>query len=271
MSAAMPADHSGMLDSTTYMLLLVSLFGLVMGSAVTAIAYRVPRAISWLKGRSACPGCHTALGPLDLVPVLSFVLSRGRCRHCGARVSWRYPLTELWCAAWAVLLFLRTGPVAVYPLLAIWGFMLVALTWIDYDFKLLPDVLTFPGTLIALVVAMIRPHGIHDALIGLLVGSGSLWLIAWAYRRVRGMDGMGGGDIKLAAVFGVVLGGPLTFLTLFLAAIAGTLWALPLLLRGRAHARTELPFGTLLAPSAMIVLLWGDRALHAYLSLLHRG
>ena len=271
MTAALPADHSGMLDPATFMLILVIALGLVMGSAVTAIAYRVPRGISWFKGRSACPACHASLGALDLIPVLSFVLSRGRCRHCGHRVSWRYPLTEAWCAGWAVLLFLHTGLTPAYPLFALWGFLLVALVWIDYDFQLLPDVLTFPGTLIALGAALLEPGGVHRALVGILVGSGSLWLIATVYRLVRGIEGMGGGDVKLAAMFGVALGGPLTFLTMFLAAIAGTLWAGVLMLRGRANARTELPFGTLLAPAAMIALLWGDRALRAYLGLMHRG
>src|SRR3989442_8035091 len=200
-----------------WILLAAALLGAVMGSAVTAIAYRVPRGISWFSGRSACPSCHHPLGVLDLVPVFSYALSAGRCRHCGARIAWRYPATELWCAAWAVLLVLRIGLEPWTPLLALWGFLLIALTWIDYDFKLLPDALTFPGTLIGLTAAALEPGGIHRALLGLLVGAGGLWLVAWGYFKVRKIEGMGGGDIKLAAMFGVVLGAPLTLLTLFLA------------------------------------------------------
>lgn len=242
--------------------------GLVMGSAVTAIVYRVPRGISWFVGRSACPHCHAPLGVADLVPVLSFAFSRGRCRHCGARIAWRYPLTELWCAAWAVLMVRTFGLAPATPFLALWGFILVALTWIDYDHHLLPDVLTFPGTLIGVTAAFLQPGGVHRALLGLLVGAGGLGLVAWAYLKIRKIEGMGQGDIKLAAMFGVVLGAPLTFLTLFLAAAAGSLWGGALMLRGRGHGRTELPFGTLLAPAAMISLIWGERWVRAYFSLI---
>src|SRR5436309_1353258 len=83
----------------------VAILGLVMGSAVTALAYRIPRGRSWVRGRSACPACGAVLQVRDLIPLLSFVLARGRCRHCGGRIAWRYPLTELWCGAWALLLF----------------------------------------------------------------------------------------------------------------------------------------------------------------------
>jgi leader peptidase (prepilin peptidase) / N-methyltransferase len=245
-------------------------FGLVMGSAVTAIAYRVPRHISWFSGRSACPSCHTQLEALDLVPVFSYVFTRGRCRHCGVHIPWRYPLTELWCAVWSVLLIRHTGLVAWAPLLAIWGYLLIALTWIDFDFKLLPDVLTFPGTLIGVTAALLQPGGTQRALFGVLAGSGGLWLVSWAYLKWRRVEGMGGGDIKLAAMFGVVLGAPLTLLTLLLAAFAGSLWGGWLMLRGKGTAQSELPFGTLLAPAAMIALLWGDRWVQSYLALFHR-
>ncbi len=265
------ADNPQMLHSDVFVFALAGLLGLVMGSAVTAIAYRVPRHISWFSGRSACPACGKALGPLDLIPVASFVLSRGRCRHCEAPISWRYPLTELWCGTWSVLIFARTGPVAEYPLLAIWGFLLVALFWIDLDFKLLPDSLTLPGTLIGLAAALLQPQGAHRAIFGILAGSGTLSLVAWLYLKVRRIEGMGGGDIKLAAMFGVVLGGPLTLFTIFLAAASGSVWGGLLALRGRANARTELPFGTLLSPAAMVALLWGDGILRAYLRLMHRG
>ena len=271
MTALATADKAGMLPIEIALFALAAVLGAVLGSAVTALAYRVPRDISWMVGRSACPSCRRELGVADLVPVLSFAFSRGRCRHCGARIAWRYPVTELWCSAWAVLLFMKLGVAPAYPFLLVWGALLVALTWIDYDYQLLPDVLTFPGTLIGLTATLLAPGGPHRALLGLLVGSGSLWAVAWLYRKVRGIDGMGGGDIKLAAMFGVVLGASLTFLTLFLAALAGSAWGVAMMLRGRGDGRTELPFGTLLAPAAMISLLWGDRLIRLYLGLMHRA
>jgi leader peptidase (prepilin peptidase)/N-methyltransferase len=246
----------------------LALLGLIMGSAVTAITWRVPRGISWARGRSACPNCHTPLGPRDLVPVLSYLLARGQCRFCGTRIAWRYPLTELLCAAWAVMLHGRIGLGADYPFLALWGFLLIALMWIDLDFKLLPDVLTFPGTLLALVAAFLEPGGVHRALLGVLAGSGGLFLVAFLYLKVRKREGMGGGDIKLAAMFGVVLGWPLTLLTLFLAALAGSVWGGILMLRRAGDGQSELPFGTFLAPAAMASFLWGDRLIHWYAALM---
>ena len=243
---------------------LVTVLGLVMGSAVTAMAWRVPRGRSWVRGRSACPSCRHELEIVDLVPVLSWIVHRGRCRHCAAPISPRYPLTELLCGAWAVLLLREVGLTWAYPLLALWGFLLIALLWIDLDFHLLPDALTFPGTLIAVAAALTIPGGARHALLGVVTGSGILWLLAWGYWKLRKIEGMGGGDIKLAAMFGAVLGWQLTLVTLFLAALAGSIWGGVLMLRHRAGGKTELPFGTMLAPAAMVVFLWGSSLLGAY-------
>jgi leader peptidase (prepilin peptidase)/N-methyltransferase len=255
----------------TMLAILFGLLGLAMGSAVTAIAYRVPRGRSWVSGRSACPACAVPLGPRDLVPVLSFALSRGRCRHCGARIAWRYPLTEVLCAAWSLMLFREVGLTPAYPLLALWGFLLIALMWIDLEFQLLPDVLTFPGTLLALAAALQWPGGAHRALLGVVAGSGLLWLLAWLWLRFRKIEGMGGGDIKLAAMFGVVLGWKLTLLTLMLAALAGSLWGAVLMIRRQGQGTTALPFGTLLAPAALVAFLWGEGWMNAYLRMVSGG
>jgi leader peptidase (prepilin peptidase) / N-methyltransferase len=246
-------------------------FGLIMGSAVTALAWRVPRQISWVRGRSACPACGTALGMADLVPLFSFLFARGRCRHCHAPISWRYPLTELTCAAWTVLLFTHVGFAWAFLPLALWGFLLVALLWIDLDFKLLPDVLTWPGMLLGLaatLLAMGPRDGALHALLGVAAGSGVLGFLLWAWLTFLKREGMGLGDVKLAAMFGVVLGWQLTLLTLFVASLAGSLWGAALMLRGRGGMKSELPFGTLLAPAALIVFLWGHGWLGAYVRLL---
>lgn len=254
--------------------ILVGLLGLVMGSAVTALAYRVPRGISWVAGRSACPHCQQPLTPLDLVPVLSFLLARGRCRHCAAPIAVRYPITELLCAAWALLLLERVGPGWAFPLLALWGFLLIALMWIDLDFQLLPDVLTFPGTLIGIGAALLLApdwrQGAHEALLGVAAGSGVLYALAWGYLKLRKIDGMGGGDIKLAAMFGAVLGWKLTLVTLFVASFVGAVWGVALMAIRRGDGKTALPFGTILAPTAMVVFLWGTHLLNAYLGLFRR-
>ncbi len=249
----------------------VAVFGLAMGSAVTALAWRVPRHVSWTRGRSACPACKHELGPADLVPVLSFVLSRGRCRHCGARIGWRYPLTELLCAAWALLLLRHVGLAWAYLPLAFWGFLLIALLWIDLEFKLLPDVLTWPGAALGLAAALLLhgwAGGLAHAALGLVAGAGVLGLLMWAWVAFFKREGMGMGDVKLAAMFGVVLGWKLTVVALFVASLAGSLWGAVLMARRRGGMRSELPFGTLLAPAALVCFLWAQDWIAAYLGLL---
>jgi leader peptidase (prepilin peptidase)/N-methyltransferase len=157
--------------------------------------------------------------------------------------------------------------------LALWGFLLVALVWIDADFHLLPDALTFPGTLLGIAAALLLhgfPRGAHEALLGVVTGSGLLWLLAWAWLTFRRIEGMGQGDVKLAAMFGAVLGWKLTLLTLFLSALAGSAWGLLLMARGRGGMKSPLPFGSLLAPAALVVFLWGETWLAAYLGSLVR-
>lgn len=245
--------------------------GLVLGSAVTAIAYRVPRGLSWVHGRSACPACGATLGVRDLVPVLSWLTAQGRCRHCRAPVSWRYPLTELWCGAWALLVLRLVGPTWLLPPLLLWGVLLVALFWIDLEVQLLPDALTFPGTLIGIwasFTAFGAFKGAERSLLGVAVASGLLALLRWIWIRFRKVEGLGYGDVKLAAMFGVVLGWKLAVLTLFLGAFAGTIWGGVLMARGLGTGKTALPFGVLLAPAAMVALLWGDGWLLAYSRLL---
>jgi len=244
--------------------------GAVFGSAVTALSWRLPRGQSWAQGRSRCPSCGRELSPLELVPLLSWIFSRGRCRSCHARIAVRYPLIELACAAWAVLAWMKLGFAwALVPVL-FWGWLLVALTVIDLDFQLLPDVLTFTGTLLAVTAAFIAPGGpgARHALLGMVVGSGYLWLFAWIWATFLKREGMGGGDIKLAAMFGALVGPIGAFLTITLAALAGSITGALLMARGRGTMRTELPFGTMLAPAAMVVYLWGDGLVRAYLAVL---
>jgi leader peptidase (prepilin peptidase) / N-methyltransferase len=251
-----------------YLVTCAGVLGLVLGSAVTALAHRVPRGLSWVHGRSRCPGCGHELAARDLVPVFSWLLARGRCRHCAAPVSARYPLTELACGAWAALAADHLGPVWTLPFVMVWGALLVGLFWIDVDEHLLPDALTFPGLVVGLIAAL--PYGPRIWVYGALVGTIPLFLLLLIWEKVLKVDGMGFGDIKLGLMFGVLLGPLLTMLAIFLGALAGTIVGGVLMLRGRGHLRSELPFGAFLAPAALVSWLWGAPLVEAYLGLLFR-
>ena len=244
-------------------------FGAIFGSGVTALSWRLPRGESWVRGRSRCPACGHTLGALELIPVLSWGLARGRCRFCAAPVSVRYPAIELACALWSLLAWVKLGLVPELVPVLFWGWLLVTLTVIDVDWKLLPDALTFPGTLLAVAAALLGP-GARHALLGIVVGSGYLWLFAWIWTTFLKREGLGGGDIKLAAMFGALLGPVGAFLTITLAALGGSLAGGWLMLKGRGGMRSELPFGAFLAPAAMAAFLWGERWADAYVSLLRR-
>jgi leader peptidase (prepilin peptidase)/N-methyltransferase len=217
---------------------------------------------------SACPSCGKRIAPFDNIPVVSWILLRGKCRSCRSPISPRYPIVE----ASTALLFAGTAaaipdPATLAPALAFVAAM-IAVTFIDLDHKIIPDSITLPGTVLALGLAF-TGHTIApaQAFLGALVGGGSLFAVAWGYRAATGRDGLGGGDVKLLMMVGAFLGPAGAFLTILLGSIAGTCFALATM---RAHGRSmksELPFGTFLAPGAVAVLFVGSRLVAWYWNL----
>jgi leader peptidase (prepilin peptidase) / N-methyltransferase len=200
--------------------------------------------------------------------VVSYVILRGRCRHCRKRIPWRYPAVELLSG---VLLWLLARQVESPILLISRATFLLALlvvAWIDLDTRTIPDAVTIPGVGVGLAVSLFVPPGFIPALIGALVGGFSLWLVGAAYERATGVPGMGGGDVKLAAMMGAFLGVGGVFGAIFLASLAGSLFGIALIARGKGSRRTAIPFGTFLAPSAMALALYGDALFSWYRALL---
>ena len=151
----------------------------------------------------------------------------------------------------------------------LWGLLLVALVMIDLDIQELPDALTLPGTLLAIVASALGP-GLRHALLGMVVGAGYLWLFLWAWEKLLKREGMGGGDVKLGAMFGALTGPVGAFVTISLAAFGGSLVGGAMILARRGTMRTPLPFGAFLAPAAMLAYLWGEGWVAAYLALIRR-
>jgi leader peptidase (prepilin peptidase)/N-methyltransferase len=217
---------------------------------------------------SRCGACERPLAWYENIPVLSFVALRARCRTCGARISWQYPIVELLTAALFVVQYEAIG---LSPLLAVrivFGCVLIVLFAIDLEHQLLPNVITLPALAAGLAVSVVLPPGLIDALIGALVGGGVLFLIAEVYFRLRHEDGMGMGDVKMLAMIGAFLGWKLTILTLILASLGGSLAGVVLLITHRGNLKAAIPFGTFLAVGALVASLYGEPLVAWYLNYL---
>jgi leader peptidase (prepilin peptidase)/N-methyltransferase len=242
--------------------------GLVLGSFLNVVIARLPRGESIVTPPSRCPRCKKRIRPWDNVPVLSFVILRGRCRHCRRKISWRYPVVELLSGLLLWLLVLRVGdPLLLVPQAA-FLLALLAIAWIDLDTRTIPDVVTIPGVGLGLAASLFAPPGLAAALLGALCGGVSLWLVGTLYERATNVPGMGGGDVKLAAMMGAFLGVGGVFGAIFLASLAGSVFGILLIALGKGSRRTAIPFGTFLAPAAIALCLYGDSLFRLYRSFL---
>jgi leader peptidase (prepilin peptidase)/N-methyltransferase len=239
----------------------IAAVGLVVGSFLNVVIARLPAGRSVVGGRSACPACGAVIAWHDNIPVLSFAMLRGRCRHCAVRISWRYPIVEVVTAALFVGAYLKFGVgidlVAACLLLA----ALVALTAIDLDHQLLPDAITLPGILTGVAANVASPNGsLIDSLIGIAVGSGIFLVIILASG-----GGMGGGDMKLGAMLGAFMGWKVALVALFLGVVAGGLGAVLFLATGRKGRKDPIPFGPFLAVGGAVAMFWGQALINWYL------
>jgi leader peptidase (prepilin peptidase)/N-methyltransferase len=240
------------------------LFGLIVGSFLNVCIYRVPRRESVAWPGSRCTSCRRPLAWFENIPVVSWAVLRGRCRTCGASIAVRYPIVELITGVLFAGAFLVYG---LTPLLAIrLAFIaaLIVLFAIDLEHQILPNVITIPGAAVGLVVSVIAPPGLRSSLVGLVIGGVFPFLIAEAYRRIRGREGMGMGDFKMLAMVGAVLGWPLVWITLLLACVLGIAIGGGALLVSRRGMGTRIPFGTFIAVAALICVYWGDSVAAAY-------
>ena len=231
--------------------------GLCFGSFLNVVIHRLPRGMSIAWPPSSCPSCGHAIRPLDNVPVVSWLRLSGKCRDCAAPISPRYPAVELGAGLLLLALAAFLGPRAALVPAAAFALCLLAIALIDFDHRIIPDELSIGGLVIGLIARGFTVEGVLAGLIGALVGAGSLYLVAAGYRRATGVEGLGGGDVKLAGMIGAFLGWPGVFLTIFSAALAGSTVGLVLIAMGRGSRRSELPFGTFLAPAAVFAAFVG--------------
>jgi leader peptidase (prepilin peptidase)/N-methyltransferase len=240
--------------------------GLCVGSFLNVVIARLPAGRSIVTPGSACPRCGTTLAWYDNLPVLSYVLLRGRCRTCREPISWRYPAIEIASALLFALAYYRFQPVLGLTAALVLLAALVAITAIDLDHQIIPDVLSLPGIVLGVLFSL-APGGIGwvQSLLGVAVGGGVFVVIIFVSVRVIGEPGMGDGDVKLGAMLGAFLGWKLALLSILLSVLLGGPLAATLLATGRKARRDPIPFGPFLALGGLISLFWGDAVLAWYL------
>ena len=244
----------------------LALLGLCVGSFLNVCIHRLPLKQSVVHPGSRCPKCGYVLRWYDNMPVLSYAMLRARCRSCGAPISLQYPLVEVITAIVFVAHWYVFGPTVMLPVRLVFGCALIVLFMIDLEHQILPDVITLPGIVIGVVLSLFLPPGPVESLLGVLVGGGLLWGIAELWYRLRKVEAMGFGDVKMLAMVGGWLGIKMVALTFVLSSMMGGLVGVVLIASRRADMATKVPFGTMLAVAALIASLYGGPLLAWYLS-----
>jgi leader peptidase (prepilin peptidase)/N-methyltransferase len=253
---------------TVELLVLAGVLGLMIGSFLNVCIGRIPAGESVVSPGSRCPSCRTPIAWYDNIPVLSYVLLGGKCRKCRRPISVRYPVVEIVTAGAFVLqasvfgdeLWLLASRLVLTAIL-------IVLFGTDYDTQRLPDVLTLPGIALGLAGSLFLPPGIWDSVVGAALGAGILLAIRWVWLRLKGVDAMGLGDVKMLAMIGAFLGWKQVWVVLVLASFAGAIIGIGLTMARGRSMQSRLPFGTFLALAAYVASLWGDRLVGWYLGL----
>lgn len=282
---------TGLPDFVGY--LLIFAIGALIGSFLNVVIHRVPNEESVVFPNSACPKCQNAIKFYDNIPVISWVVLGGKCRNCKNPISFRYPAVELLTAAVFALTAWQIGFNAFLPVSLIFVATIISLIFIDAENMILPDVITFPLLGFAVLVRLIFPLFIGaeyfsdlksypltlmsdspvwlvsliGAFFGALLGGGSLWLVGEIWKRLRGVDAMGFGDVKMMFGVGALLGWKLTFLAIFLGALTGAIGGMMVIAKQRdKDLQAQIPFGIFLGIGSIVALLFGEQIIAWYMS-----
>ncbi len=249
-----------------FMLTIASVFGACFGSFSNVLIYRLPRNLSVVGPRSFCPSCKTQVSWYDNLPLLSWLLLRGKCRHCQAAISARYLILEVAGILCTLAGFARFGITAEGAAAAIYLLLLLNIAIIDWQHMIIPHTLTITGMVLGLVFSFFTPLGLVPSLLGLLLGAGIILAVSYGYKLLRGVVGMGGGDVMLMGMVGAFQGPWAVPAVLFGGAVMGTVYAVTAG-KGKVAGEAKLPFGTFLAAASLVVLLAGDWLWATYLTL----
>lgn len=240
--------------------------GMCIGSFLNVCIYRIPAQKSIVYPGSSCPSCGTSIRFYDNIPVLSYLIIKGRCRHCGSSIAIRYPLVELMGGLFALCLALKFGLTLSALVYFIFAAALLVITFIDIDYQIIPNEISLPGIPIGFIFSFFIPTLTPvESLIGILVGGGSLWAVASIYLLLTKREGMGFGDVKLLAMMGAFLGWKGVLVTIFTGSAIGTAAGLIAMIKSRKDMKMAIPFGPFLSIGAIIHLFFGDALIHWYI------
>lgn len=255
---------------------IVFIFGAIIGSFLNVCIGRIPNGESVVHPPSHCPKCKATIAVYDNIPLVSYLLLRGRCRSCSEPISPRYFLVELLMASLSAALYFQFGLGLAFVVSFVFVAALIVISFIDLDVRIVPDVISLPGIVVGLLVSVVGRYLVSDpfelvpsplsSLIGVLVGGGFLLAVAWVYEKFTGVEGMGGGDIKLLAMIGAFLGWPAIPLTLFFSSLGGSVIGLTAMLVKGVGRKYALPFAPFLCLGALVYLFFGRELLEFYLS-----
>jgi len=247
------------------LILAVFILGLVIGSFLNVCIYRIPEGKSIVSPPSSCPSCGSRIRWYDNIPVLSYLMLRGRCRSCGERISIQYPLVELTTAVLSVLLFLRFGVSIDMLYFLVLTCSLIVISVIDIRLKLIPVRLCYFCMLFGMALSPLSSTGFINSVLGASFGAGIVLFIIETYYVVRNVEGMGYGDANVLALIGAFLGWRKILLVLFIASLVGTAFGLTYMLLSRKGLKASIPFGPFLSAGAFITIILGDRIISWYL------
>ena len=244
------------------------IFGALVGSFLNVCIFRLPKEESIVWPGSHCPHCNTPIKFYDNIPLISYILLKGRCRHCHRPISFQYPLVEGITALGSAILFVKFGPSLTYLFYFAFLASLIVITVIDLHHQIIPDVISLPGIGVGLLASLILPKiTLFNSLIGILLGGGSLFLVATVYQWLFKREGMGGGDVKLLAMIGAFLGWKAVILTILLSSLIGSITGIIIMVLKGKDFKYAIPFGPFLSLGAVISLFYGPSLINWYLYL----
>jgi len=244
----------------------LGLLGLIVGSFSNVCIYRIPRNESIVYPASHCPKCHTTIKPIDNIPLLSYILLRGRCRHCKSKISIRYPIVEFLTGFIYIIIYLIYGLSYQTLIYIILSSALIIITFIDLNEQIIPDVISLPGIVIGFILSFFVPYiSFINSALGIVVGGGIILIIGLGGSVIFKKEAMGGGDVKLAAMIGAFLGWKYIIVSLFLGFFLGAVTGIILIITKIKKREDVVPFGPFIVLGSLITLLWGEQIISWYL------